>query len=610
MDHSYFRSSLLTDSFKSLGIVFGDIGTSPIYTLPAIFAFLPANPTDVIGILSAIIWTLILLVSVQYAWLAMSLASKEDGEGGIVVLKEILVSYLKSPVTIVFATILSFLGISFFIGDGVITPAMSILSAVEGIVFIPGLETISLGIVIGVALIITLGLFAFQQRGTERVSLAFGPIMFIWFLFLGAIGIYYIAQQPSVLKAINPLYALRFFYEHGFLGILLLSKVILCATGGEALYADMGHLGRRPIRIAWAFVFIALCLTYLGQGAFLLSNPQEADVFYKMILLNFKPLYIPLLILSIMATVIASQALISGLFSIVYQGITTHIMPRLHVEYTSQRFMSQIYIPLINWVLFVLVALIILTFQDSKNLANAYGLAVSGTMTITALLLTWIFIYQRHWLKAVLSGFLIPLNCLFFTVNTYKIPYGGYWSLIIASVPLCIIVIYTLGRRRLNQSLKEMPLSQFVERFTILSDKVAHINGTAVFLCKSYDQIPLYVAQTMFTNHIVYEENILVNVITERRPFGLVAGFKEEDLAHGLRVFEIRVGYLEQLNLEKIFNAAYIHPKVIFYGGEEISTKNIFWHIFVIIKRLTPSFVQFYKLPRNKLHGVIIRVEI
>lgn len=610
MDHSYFRSSLLTDSFKSLGIVFGDIGTSPIYTLPAIFAFIPAHPNDVIGILSAIIWTLILLVSVQYAWLAMSLASKEDGEGGIVVLKEILVSYLKSPVLIVIATVLSFLGISFFIGDGVITPAMSILSAVEGIVFIPGLENISLGFVIGVALIITLGLFVVQQKGTERVSLAFGPIMFIWFLFLGLIGLFYIVQQPSVLKAVNPFYALRFFGEHGFLGILLLSKVILCATGGEALYADMGHLGRKPIRCAWIFVFVALCLTYLGQGAFLLSNPQEADVFYKMILFNFKPLYIPLLILSIMATVIASQALISGLFSIVYQGITTHIMPRLHVEYTSRRFMSQIYIPLINWVLFVLVALIILTFQDSKNLANAYGLAVSGTMTITALLLTWIFIYQRHWVKAALSGFLIPLNCLFFTVNTYKIPYGGYWSLIIASVPLCIIVIYTLGRIRLNKSLKELPLNQFVERFMILSDKVTHINGTAVFLCKSYDQIPLYVAQTMFTNHIVYEENILVNVITERKPFGVVSGFKEEDLAHGLRVFEIRVGYLEQLNLEKIFNAAYIHPKVIFYGGEEISTNNPFWSIFVVIKKLTPSFVQFYKLPRNKLHGVIIRVEI
>lgn len=610
MDHSFFRSSLLADSIKSLGIVFGDIGTSPIYTLPAIFAFIPANPHDVIGILSLIIWTLILLVTVQYAWLAMSLASKEDGEGGIVVLKEILVSYLTSPVSIVLATALSFVGISFFIGDGVITPAMSILSAVEGIEFIPGLESVSLGVVIGVALIITLGLFAFQQRGTEKVSLAFGPIMLVWFLFLGCIGLFYIVKQPSVLRAINPLYALNFFYEHGFLGILLLSKVILCATGGEALYADMGHLGRRPIRFAWSFVFVMLCLTYLGQGAFLLSNPTEADVFYKMILLNFEPLYIPLLILSIMATVIASQALISGLFSIVYQGITTHIMPRLHVEYTSRRFMSQIYIPLINWVLFVLVALIILTFQDSKNLANAYGLAVSGTMTITALLLTWIFLYQRHWIKAFLSSILIPINCLFFIVNTYKIPYGGYWSLLIASVPLSIIVVYTLGRIKLNKSLKELPLEQFIERFTILSDKVTHINGTAVFLCKSYDQIPLYVAQTMFTNHIVYEENILVNVVTERKPFGLISEFKKDDLAPGLRVFEIRVGYLEILNLEKIFNTAYIHPKVIFYGGEEISAKNIFWRFFVVIKKLTSSFVQFYKLPRNKLHGVIIRVEM
>lgn len=609
MDQS---SSPVKDSIKSLGIVFGDIGTSPLYTLSAIFAFsfLPVTLANVMGISSLIIWTLILLVTVQYAWLAMSLASQESGEGGITVLRETLIPLLKSPAAIVAATVLSFFGIALFIGDGVITPAITILSAVEGLRYVPLIGGITQKTVVIVTLIITFALFAFQKRGTDRVSQAFGPIMLIWFLFLAVSGIMFIVQYPAIFYAVNPLYAIRFFADHGVIGFLLLSKVILCATGGEALFQDMGHFGRVPTVRAWAFVFFCLVLVYLGQGAFLLSHPGAVSVFHEMILTGFGPLlYTPLVLLGITASIIASQALISGLFSLAYQCMTTHIMPRLHVEYTSQRFMSQIYIPLVNKLLFVLVVIVVVIFQSEKNLTSAYGLAANGIMTITAFLLTWIFTLRKDTVKACAAGLLVGVNLTFLAANTTKIPSGGYVSLLIACLPLSFIAIYTLGRKKLMGLLKQLPCETFVERFSALSGKMTHINGTAVFLCKSVDLIPLYVIKTMFTNNIVYEENIFVVMKTLSVPFGLTASF-QDDLAPGLRVFEIRMGYLEIVDVDKIFNTEHIYPKVIFYGVEEIVTKNIFWRIFATIKKLTPSFVQFYKLPRNKLHGVLIRIEM
>ena len=608
MDQS---DSPLKDSIKSLGIVFGDIGTSPLYTLSAIFSFsfLPVTVSDVMGISSLIIWTLILLVTGQYAWLAMSLASKESGEGGIIVLRETLVPLLKSPAMIVAATVLSFIGISLFIGDGVITPAITILSAVEGLRYVPLLGGISQKTVIIVTLILAFALFALQRRGTDRVSQAFGPIMLVWFLFLAVSGLMFAMQYPAVFYAVNPWYAIRFFAHHGVVGILVLSKVILCATGGEALFQDMGYFGRTPIVRAWVFVFCCLFLVYLGQGAFLLSHPGAVSVFHEMILAGFRPLYTPLVVLGIMASIIASQALISGLFSLVYQCMTTHVMPRLHVEYTSRRFMSQIYIPFVNKLLFVLVVLAVVIFKSSENLTSAYGLAANGIMTITAFLLTWIFTLKREMLKACVAGFLVCINLLFLAANTTKIPSGGYISLLIACLPLGFIAVYTLGRRKLISLLKQLPSETFVERFSALSDKMAHINGTAVFLCKTTDQIPLYVVKTMFTNNIVYEDNVFVVMKTLSVPFGLTASFRE-NLAPGLRVFEIRMGYLESIDVDRILTVEHIHPKVIFYGVEEIVTKNIFWRIFATIKKLTPSFVQFYKLPRNKLHGVLIRIEM
>jgi KUP system potassium uptake protein len=599
--------AMIKDVIKSLGVVFGDIGTSPIYTFSVAFTLAAATPANILGISSLIIWTLILLVTVQYAWLAMSIGDK--GEGGTIVLKEFLVPLLRSSSHVSFVTLLSFLGISFFIGDGVITPAISVLSAVEGLELITVFRGLPREFFIIIACFISIILFVFQKRGTERMSAMFGPIMLVWFLFLGISGFLFILQYPIILKAINPWYAFYFLTHNGLVGFLLLSKVILCATGGEALYADMGHLGRKPIIYAWHIAFTALCLTYLGQGAFLLSNPAAGNIFYEMILHQFNFLYVPLLLLSIIATVIASQAMISGIFSIVYQGIMTHILPRLSVEYTSMKFRSSIYIPFINWSLLTLVLCAIIKFKYAHNLANAYGLAASGTMTITAVLLVWIFYIKKDHLKLAVSLIVTAVNFLYLASNMFKIPYGGYWSLLVASIPLTLILIYTGGQRKLYKSLQPLPLRFFLEEYNTILPTINPIKGQAVFFVKSIKHIPTYMDYTMFVNNIIYEENIVVAVTIQEKAFGVTGKFIE-DLAPRLRIFEIKAGYMEILNLEKILNSTDIQPKVIFYGVEDIITKNIVWKIFTVIKKLTPSFVQFYKLPADKLHGVTVRVEI
>jgi len=592
---------------KSLGIVFGDIGTSPIYTLTAAFMLIPITPTNVIGILSLIIWTLILLVTVQYAWLAMSLGSK--GEGGTIVLKELLIPLLTSRFLVGIASILAFLGISFFIGDGVITPAISILSAVEGLSLIPHIPELPQELFIIIACLIAIGLFFLQKRGTERIAVAFGPLMLLWFFALGFSGLLLVCTQPSILKALNPWYGIHFMFSNGVIGFLVLSKIILCATGAEALYADMGHLGRKPIVHAWMLVFVCLVLVYMGQGVFILQNPQAKNIFYEMIRSQSTLLYVPFLLLSILATVIASQAMISGIFSIVYQGIMTRIIPRFHIEYTSTTVMSQIYIPSVNWFLMTFVLMAIINFKYAINLANAYGLAASGTMTITALLLAWIFFIKKEKLKAPIALLIVGVNVLFFASNMQKIVYGGYWSLLTASVPLVLILIYTAGQRKLYRSLRPLGLPEFLKEYTTFTPRLNHIGGTAVFLSRSVSTIPTYVAYTMFTNNIIYQDNIIVTVAIQDKAYGVIGEFKKE-LAPGLRHFEICSGYKEIINIEKLLTDAGISPKVIFYGMEDITSKNIIWKIFTLLKKLTPSFVQFYKLPSYKLHGVIVRVRM
>jgi len=601
------KESPVKGILKSVGLVFGDIGTSPIYTLSVIFLLLPPTETNIAGVLSLIVWTLIVLVTIEYAWLAMSLGKK--GEGGTIVLREILLPLLKSGRQIGFVTLLSFVGVSLLIGDGIITPSISILSAVEGMLLIPGLEATSTKTLVLIAAAIAIVLFVFQKKGTEKIAGAFGPLMLLWFLAISVSGIVSILHVPSVIKAVNPFYAFKFLYENGITGFFVLSSVILCATGAEALYADMGHLGRQPILRAWYFVFCALLLTYLGQGAFLIQNPGTKNVLFSMVFNQAQILYIPFLILSIIATIIASQAMISAMFSIVYQSINTRIMPMFKIDYTSIERKSQIYIGSVNWFLLVCVLFIMYEFKESHKLAAAYGLAVTGVITLTGIFLTWIFYLQKKPALSIISFFVAIIDIAYLIANFYKIPHGGYWSLILASIPFLTITLYTQGQKRLYKMMNFMPLDEFLHKFKRVYATAEEIRGTALFLIRDVKEIPFYITQTMFFHGIMYEDNIFVSIVKRDDPFG-ITGFFKESITEGIRVFEIQFGYLEVIDVEEIMREAGIAEKTIFYGIEHIVTKSAVWKIFSIIKKLSPPLVQFYKLPSRKLHGVLTRVEM
>ncbi|HEY6009641.1 MAG TPA: KUP/HAK/KT family potassium transporter [Geobacteraceae bacterium] len=600
-------SSFWKGVVKSMGLVFGDIGTSPIYTLTVIFALTSPTRENVFGILSLVVWTLVILVTVEYAWLAMGLGRK--GEGGTIVLKEILVRLLKGSRRMAFVGFLSFVGVSLLLGDGVITPAISILSAVEGLVLIPGLENLHQGALIAIAAAIAVGLFVFQFKGTDKVAGAFGPLMVLWFIALTLSGLVAIVSLPEIVTAVSPHYAVKFFITNGVSAFFVLSEVILCATGGEALYADMGHLGRRPIIRAWYFVFVALVINYLGQGAYVLRHGAEKNLLFAMVQWEAPLLYIPFLILTVIATVIASQALISGVFSIVYQGITTRIMPLMKVDYTSSHLKSQIYIGSVNWFLMVLVIFIMLVFRKSENLAAAYGLAVTGTMTITGIMMTMIYSRTTRKWKVPFAVLVTLADVAFLVANLNKLPHGGYWSLILGAIPFLTILIWTRGQRALYRALKALDFDTFIVSYEQIYAKGKNIPGTGLFFTREWQVVPPYVVHCMIRSNIIYERNVFISITRTDEPFGLKSDLRT-GLGTGLDSFEIHAGYMEVVDIEKLLKQHGIQEKVIFYGIEDIATNNPAWRIFSVIKRLTPNFVQFNKLPASKLQGVVTRVDM
>ncbi len=592
---------------KSMGLVFGDIGTSPIYTLTIVFALTRPTMENVFGILSLVFWTMTILVTVEYAWLAMSLGRK--GQGGEIVLREILIKILKQGRLLSFAGFLSFLGVSLLLGDGVITPAISIMSAVEGMLLIPGLGQIHQGALTLIAIIITVALFIMQYKGTDKVAGVFGPVMVLWFVTLSVTGLASLAKMPSILGAVSPHHAIRFFLENGFSAFIVLSEVILCSTGGEALYADMGHLGRRPIIRAWYFVFFALIINYLGQGSFILRHPEAKNVLFGMVQSQAPFLYIPFLILTIMATIIASQAVISGVFSIVYQGITTRLMPLMKVDYTSQVLKSQIYIGFINWSLMCSVIFIMLIFRKSANLAAAYGMAVTGSMTITSLMMIIIFAHTNKKWKVPIAVAVCIFDFIYLASTLTKLPHGAYWSLILASFPFATILVWTKGQRNLYKAIRPLDMDTFRTSFEQIYAEGRVIAGTALFFSREWNVIPPYIIHCIIRSNIVYERNILISIVRTDEPFGMRSQMRQ-DISSGLEALEIHAGYMAVLDIEAILNSHGIREKVIFYGIEDIKTRNPAWKIFSVIKKLTPNFVQFNNLPASRLHGVVTRVEM
>ncbi|MEE9913457.1 MAG: KUP/HAK/KT family potassium transporter [Deltaproteobacteria bacterium] len=602
------QESFLGGIVRSMGIVFGDIGTSPIYTLTVVFTLTPRTQDSVMGILSLVVWTMMILVTAEYAWLAMSLSYK--GQGGEIMLREILTRTLKPGRRLAFAGFLTFIGVSLLLGDGVITPAISIMSAVEGILLVPGLGNLQLEILVLIAITITVVLFAVQSRGTDKVAGIFGPVMLVWFVCLAVTGLASLISMPGILKAVNPYYAFHFLSENGLAGFFVLSEVILCATGGEALYANMGHLGKKPILHALYFVFAALLLNYMGQGVFAIAHPDVKYLLFGMVRHQAPYLYIPFLLLTVAATIIASQAIISGTFSIVYQGITTRLMPLMKVAYTSSQIKSQIYIPVVNGTLMCAVIFMILIFQKSENLAAAYGMAVTGSMTITGLMIILVFSQIKKWKWKLPFAFVVTAIAFTFFIATWsKLPHGAYWSLVLAAIPLGLMLIWTKGQDRLYRSLKPLDFETFRISYEQIYAKGRNIAGTALYFCRGYKMISPYIVHSIFRSNIIYERNILISINRTDEPYGVKICLKQ-DLAPGLEALEVCAGYREIFDLEALIKEQGIEEKVIFYGVEDIVTRNPVWRIFSLVKRLTPNFVQFSKLPPSRLQGIVTRVEM
>jgi KUP system potassium uptake protein len=592
---------------KAMGIVFGDIGTSPIYTLSIIFTLTIPSKENIFGVLSLIFWTLISLVTIQYAWLAMSMSTR--GEGGIIVLKEILVSTLKKGRKVGFISFLGYIGVSLLLGDGVITPAISILSAVEGLKLIPVFGSIGIQTIILITSVITILLFAIQFKGTSKVALSFGPIMMLWFASLFLSGFFYLIHMPDIFLAFNPLYAVKFFIHNGLPGFFVLSEVILCATGGEALYADMGHLGGKPIRQAWFFVFIALIINYFGQGAYILEHNDSQQVLFKLVSSYSEYFYIPFLILTLFATIIASQAMISAVMSLIFQGINIGIFPLMKIKYTSTEMRSQIYISAVNWLLLMAVLLMILIFKESANLAAAYGLAVTATMFISSIFIVSILWNRKEFMKMTIAIFVLVITGIYLVAVTHKIPYGGYWSIIIASITLMIMLLWITGMKRLRKFLRSVDLDVFTESFRQIYETGNYVKGEALFFTRDVNIVSPYILHCMFRTGIMYEKNVLVSVENTDKPYGIKLD-KYEEVTPGLFVVRITYGYMEVPDLPALFKEWKFNEKAIFYGSEEIKTNKFFFKIFIVLKKIAPNWISYFDFPYNRLHGVVTRIEI
>lgn len=513
------KSSLAALTLGAIGVVYGDIGTSVLYAMKEVFGsgHVEFTPDNIYGILSIFFWTLTVIVSIKYVTLV--LRADNNGEGGLVAMLALASMAVKDrPVLRHRMMMVGIFGTCLFYGDGVITPAISVLSAVEG------LEVVSPAFkkyVIPLTIVILFGLFAVQKRGTSGIGKFFGPITVIWFAAIAALGLYHIASHPEIMWAISPHYAVMFMVNEPAITFLILGAVVLCVTGGEALYADMGHFGKKPIRLAWFYVVMpSLTLNYFGQGALLLSDPSAvANPFF-----NMAPdwLLVPLVVLATAATVIASQALISGAFSVTKQVIQMGFLPRLQVLHTSVNDTGQIYIPVVNWGLFVVIVLAVVMFKSSSNLAAAYGIAVCTDMLITTVLTFFVIHYSWKYsfgLSLLATGFFFAVDLAFWASNLMKLLEGGWFPLLIASVIMIFMLTWRDGRALLDKKRNEeaLDLTSFLEA-VFLSPPV-RVEGTAVFLTSSKGNVPNAMLHNLKHNKVLHKQNLFVNVRNHEVPW-------------------------------------------------------------------------------------------
>ncbi len=550
------KSSLAALTLGAIGVVYGDIGTSVLYAVKEVFGsgHVALTADNVYGILSIFFWTLTVIVSIKYV--ALVLRADNNGEGGLVAMLALASQAVKgSPRLRRVLLIIGIFGTCLFYGDGVITPAISVLSAVEGLeVISPAFKQF----VIPLTLVILFGLFAVQKRGTAGIGKFFGPITVVWFAVIALLGVVHIAANPAILTALNPYYALRFMWLQPGTTFIILGAVVLCVTGGEALYADMGHFGKKPIRLAWfSVVMPALTLNYFGQGALLLTNPAAVkNPFYLM-----APDWalVPLVILATMATVIASQALISGAFSVTKQVIQLGYLPRLQIQHTSVKEAGQIYIPFVNWGLFVTIVLAVVMFKSSSNLAAAYGIAVCTDMLITTILT--FFVIRYHWkypiaLCIAATGFFFVVDLAFWASNLLKLFDGGWFPLAIGGVIFMLMMTWKEGRHLLSEKLRSdaIDLPGFLE--AVFVSPPTRVDGTAVFLTSEAGTVPNALLHNLKHNKVLHEHNLFVTVKNHEVPWiGLDKRVQIEPLGHHCWQVMVNYGFMNDLNLPKALQA-------------------------------------------------------
>lgn len=619
------KSSLAALALGAIGVVYGDIGTSPLYTIQVIFSEstgVPLTPPNILGAISSIFWLLMFVVTFKYVLLV--LRAHHKGEGGVMALLSLAVSSLRpQDKRSRGLLLLGVFGAALFYGDSVLTPAISVLSAVEGLqVAAPGLAAQVLPIAIG----ILIGLFWFQRHGTHAVGRFFGPIVIVWFVALAAIGSWQIAQAPEILQALHPQYAWQFLQARGAGVFLAIGAILLAVTGAEALYADMGHFGRPAIQLAWlGLVFPCLAVNYLGQGALLLLHPDAvSNPFY----LSFpQPLLIPAVILATMATIIASQAVISGAFSMSRQAIQLGFLPRMRIVHTSASESGQIYMPAVNWALLGAVILVCLAFQSSSALASAYGIAVTGTMLITTILL--LIVMRQRWqfpslLAWALTGVLATVDAVLLSSASMKFFQGGWFPVALSLVLIVLMTTWKKGRYTLLNGIAstDPKLQPFVS--TLALSTLTRVDRTAVYMVSNLETVPQALLHNLKHNQVLHQRNLFVNVVFDEVPYlntqervtvtPLAEGFWQVQLRYGFMQYADIPQALLQLNLsgktlDPFTNSYFLSRDIIVpdVGGAMPRWRD---QLFSVMSRNASSAVEYFNIPTNSVIELGSRVQI
>ncbi len=609
----------------ALGIIYGDIGTSPLYTIKECFAGshgVAPTPENVLGILSLIFWSLMLVVGMKYVVFIMQADNK--GEGGIFSLLSMLQRAQINGKSWSLFTLLAAFGAALLYGDGVITPAISVLSAIEGLNMATDAAT---KFIVPLTCLVLVALFFIQRHGTAAIGRMFGPIMIVWFLVLGTLGLRSILDHPGILAALNPWQAVHFFAVNQFHGFLVLGAVVLCITGGEALYADMGHFGRLPIRMSWyGMVLPGLVLNYYGQGALLLQHPELVNVnpFYALVPKSF--LY-PMVALATLATIIASQAMISGVYSLTQQAIQLGFTPRMHIVHTSERAKGQIYMPTVNWMLMLACLWLVITFKESTRLAAAYGIAVTATMAITSFMYFKVTVIRWRWplwQSASLLGLFLFFDCSFLGANLLKIVDGGWITLLIASCILVAMITWRDGRTILakHYSMMKIPVEVFLK--DIAGYKPQRIAGTAVFMSISPEGIPHTLLHHFKHNEALHERILLLSILSAETP--LVAPEDRvdiEDLGLGFYRIKTMYGFMETPEMAEILElvsrkglSVDIYSTSFYLGRETMSATGsapmAHWRklLFIYMSRNAWNATSFFKLPSDRVVELGNHVEL